>query len=207
MRAIIDALVAALRRPLLISILLVGNIALFGVFYAWLSIPERTTAVLAASLIVLLAVVFGALWLYAMSLAAFHEAGGRAYVVIALRRLPRFLPWAILMAAAIYWAGWFAPLAFLVLLPAASQASGGRFGGGWAKRIFFRPRYWLGGVLALLVGVLVPKLLVSWVPKVSGVTAQSASLVARFGLALLLAALAWLMLAALIGRMGREPAN
>lgn len=209
-----DALLAVLRRPLLLAALLIGNAVLLLMFYWWLSISEQSTGALAASAIVLVAVIIGVLWLYAMSLAAFHDPAAPC-TVVALRRLPRFLPWAVLIGGVLYGAGWLAskspvpfwvagPLGVLVLLPMASQAAGGGFPAGAARRILCHGRYWIAGAIAVVLGVLAPKLLLTWIPGVSGLTAQSASLTIRFGIAFLLAALSWLMLAAFIGNIGRE---
>ena len=213
MKTLLDAMMTALRRPFLMTLFFAGNIGLLILFYVWLTIPEGTPGVLAASVIVLLAVIVGAMWLYAMSLAAFHEPSGQPYFFIALRRLPKFAPWAILISGAIFGAGWLAsksripfwlaaPLAVLVLLPMTSQAAGGGFSVPAAIRVLARGGYWIAGILAVLLGVLAPKMLVAWIPSVSGLSAQSASLAARFGLALLLGVLSWLMLAAVIGNIG-----
>lgn len=213
MRAITDGLVAALRKPLLVAILFAGSAALLILFYLWLSISESSTGVLAASLIVLVAGLAGAMWLFAMSLAAFHAEGGRSYLIVALRRLPKFIPWALVFGGAIYGMSWvagksrvpfwlLASVAILLLLPIASQAAGGSFSLGSALRVLARGPYWIAGILAVVLGVVLPKVLVMWIPNVSGLTAQSTSVGVRFGLALLLAVLSWLMLAAVIGTLG-----
>ncbi|MCW5980597.1 MAG: hypothetical protein KIT09_21130 [Bryobacteraceae bacterium] len=209
-----NALAAVLRRPILIAVLLAGNAAALLLFYAWLSIPERSALALTGSALILLGLAFGIVWLYGATLAAFQQPGA-SYAMVALRRLPRFLPWAVLLGAVAYGTAWLAsksrvplwlagPLVALLLLPLASEAAGGLLPAGSARRVLSRSGYWIAGAVAIVMGVVAPKLLLTWIPEVTGLTAQSASIVVRFTIAAALAALAWLTLAAIIGHAGRE---
>ncbi len=204
-------------RKGLLAAQLAGNAVLLLLGYWWLSLPDRTVWQVALSVLVALVIIFAALWLHAAALAAFHPQpppGGLAWR--ALRRLPLFLICLLLVAAvsvALLWlAAWrpstqlgVAALA-LALLPLISQAAGGGFSARVALRIPGQWRYWnIGVVIFVLAGAYFPYRLIWWIPEVGSFAAQAASVIVRFGLAYVLAVTAWLLLAALIGRLaGRE---
>ena len=209
-------LLAVLRRPLLILIHLVGNAALVVLFYLWLGLADRTAGDLVISAVLLLLIVFGAFWLYGVTLAAFHAPAGPLVFFQGLRRLPKFAPWGLLIGAVVAAVVWLWPqfpfwlvgaVAVLAILPLASQAAGGGFTGRAAVKILGSPQYWLAGILAVVLGLYLPKLLLGWVPETTGLLMQSISLVFRSGLAALLAVISWLALSAVIGEMGRQPAS
>lgn len=203
----------AIRRPALAAAFLGGNLALLLLFYMWLSLPERTVGDLALSTVFALAIVFAVLWLWAASLLFQESASFQQPFRLALRRLPKFLPWAVaLVAAAVLILRWepkrfsFLPwllcaALLLALVPPASQ------GVAAAGRVLRNPRYWVAALAAVLVGGCVPALLVSWVPEMSSIAGQTVSLVVRFGLAAILIAAAWLTLVAVVGHLGREAAS
>jgi hypothetical protein len=62
--------------------------------------------------------------------------------------------------------------------------------------------YWSLLILLALVGVYVPQALIHWIPTVSSVSAETASLVVRFLMAWFLAATVWTLLASVLGRVG-----
>lgn len=207
------AMSAVLSRPWLILVHWAGNALLVVLVYLWLGLPERTAADLAISAISLLAMLAGALWLYGLTLAAFQAPTRSAAARRALERMPRLLPWTALIAAVILAARWRWPQhplgllavpAFLALLPPVGQAAGGAFSLRQAVRILGCPGYWITAAGASLLGIQLSKLLVTWVPPASGFAIQSASLALRFGLAGLLAVVAWLWLCAVIAELGRQ---
>lgn len=207
-------LLAVLRRPMLIPIHLAGNAVLLVLFYLWLGLADRTAGDLVISAVLLLLIVLGALWLYGVMLAAFHAPADQPVFLQGLRRLPKFAPWGLLIGAVAAAVAWWWPrfpfwlagvAAVLVILPLASQAAGGGFTWRAAVRMLRRPQYWLAGILAVVLGLYLPKLLVGWVPETTGLLMQSISLVFRSGLAALLAVISWLALSAVIGEMGRQP--
>ncbi|MCP5118336.1 MAG: hypothetical protein GY953_46585 [bacterium] len=203
MRLLLDVVTAVIRRPFLILLFLAGNAVLFALFWLWLSMPDRTAADLAGSAVIAAAVVLGGGWLYGTTLAAFHTSGG-GYGP-ALRRLPRLLPWALIVLAAFLLGRWLlGALAALLLVPILSQAAGGGFSFRAAVRMLARPLYWLFALPLGAAGVVLPGLLIWWLPEADGIMAQTISLVARFSLAALLAALSWLLLASATGHLGRE---
>lgn len=207
------AMSAVLSRPWLIVVHWGGNALLLVLFYLWLGLPERTATDLAASAISLVALLAGALWLYGLTLAAFQAPTRADAARRALERMPRLLPWTALIAAVSIGAAWRWPQhplgllavpVVLALLPPAGQAAGGAFSLKQAIRILGRPSYWITATGALLLGIQLAKLLVTWAPQASGFAVQSASLALRFGLAGLLAVVAWLWLCAVIGELGRQ---
>ncbi len=106
------ALAEMWRRRKLLAAHWLGNAVLIGLAYGWLWISEASALEVVWSAVVLAAGVFGALWLHATALAAFHAEAGPLPVRLALRRLPRFLPWAAVLAgviAATVWLSGYAP--------------------------------------------------------------------------------------------------
>lgn len=99
----------------------------------------------------------------------------------------------------------------VLLLPLASQVAGEGFNGfrgpalrrAWA--LFRRERFWLDYVALFALGAYLPGRLIWWVPEVTGLTAEAASLVARFLAAYLLAVTAWVILLSLAARLGSAP--
>jgi hypothetical protein len=84
------------RSHVLLGVLhLIGNALLLWLGYAWLGMTESDRPHLAASALVLLALVLGALWLHATALAFFGQEDLRAAASLALRRLPRLFVLAV----------------------------------------------------------------------------------------------------------------
>jgi hypothetical protein len=84
--------------------------------------------------------------------------------------------------------------AVLAILPFASQAAEGtRRTAAAALRSW---RYWAACAVLVTAGFYLPGLLVTWVPKLSGLFAQVASMLVRFAAAYLIAVAAWLAIAA-----------
>ena len=84
--------------------------------------------------------------------------------------------------------------AVLAILPFASQAAEGtRRSAAAALRSW---RYWAACAVLVAAGFYLPGLLVTWVPKLSGLFAQVASMLVRFTAAYLIAVAAWLAIAA-----------
>jgi hypothetical protein len=95
-------------------------------------------------------------------------------------------------------------IGWLALLPLASQAAGGGFSGRQALQIAASGRYWLACAVVVLAGIYLPGRLIWWVLPVQGLLLETLSMLVRFSLAYALAIAAWLTLAAVIGRLGRE---
>lgn len=55
-----------------------------------------------------------------------------------------------------------------------------------------------------LLGVRLPQGFIGWVPKIASVSGQTASMVLRFLVAWTIAVTAWVVLASVVGRFGRE---
>ena len=201
------------RRPKLIAWHLLGNAALFALFFAWLSLPDRTAADLALTVLLGAAVAFGALLLHGSTMALFHDALTRKPCAVAVRRLHLLLLWAAALAATaliFWWLGrargqplWILGLfVSLALLPLVSQAAGGGFDRASALAVTAKPSYWLTALVFCVMGVFAPGLLVSWTPETTGIANQTLSMLARFGAACMLAVVAWLVLVAVIGKLG-----
>jgi len=92
------------RHRGLLAAHLAGNAALVGAAYAWLGIAEANWAAVLGSAGLALLVIVAGLWLHAAALAAFHGVGPG----LALRRLPKVLPWAIVAAAVVMAGVWLA---------------------------------------------------------------------------------------------------
>jgi hypothetical protein len=117
--------------------------------------------------------------------------------------------------AAVAWTfSWIIMIASVVvlpalLLPAGSQAAREGFSGlSWSGikrslRLPRRLRYWGAYAALLLAGVVLPYVLVWWIPEVGGFYAETTSLVARFLAAYLLAVTSWLVLVSLVGQEAR----
>jgi len=93
--------------------------------------------------------------------------------------------------------GWF--LFVLIWLPLAAAAFL-KEAGMWraAARAWRSLRYWLGTLTCAVVGDLAFWKLAEWVPKVDGIPAQTASMVARLALGYVIALGAWLVTLALV---------
>jgi hypothetical protein len=88
----------------------------------------------------------------------------------------------------------------LVMLPLAAglAADGFRARLSQARRALAVWQYWVAGALLWMVGAYVPGRLVWWVRPLKSMNAEMASLVARFGVAYLLAITAWVLLASAV---------
>ena len=138
------------------------------------------------------------------------------------RRLGRFAVWVLAILAVIlcgmWLAGYRASVGFSVAShltqwfrkPVKPQTIGAiyawliRIGGAAAVLALLPPavkarptgRYWLTAAGLTVAGILLPILLVSWVPKIDGFGAQTASMIVRFTLAYAIALAAWLAIVA-----------
>jgi hypothetical protein len=209
----LDAAKAVWRRQQLALANLTGNAFLLFLFYTWLWAPDRPALDLAVSAAYMLIAGFCVLWLHATTLASFHSNVPETPFLPALRRFPRYLPWAAAMAAVValfVWLGsavsfllWVIGVAaVLVLLPLASQAAGEGFSRDSAIRVVTSEQYWLGGTLLLIAGLYLPWMLAGWSPQVTGLLARTVETGARLGAAYVLMVVSWLTLAALTGLLG-----
>ena len=73
----------------------------------------------------------------------------------------------------------------------------------WAQAVASR-EYWPAVIVLALIGVYLPQELIGWVPKITSVSGQTASMVLRFLIAWLLAAKAWVALTSVVGRFGYD---
>ena len=75
---------------------------------------------------------------------------------------------------------------------------------GASPRAILRPRVYPSVAILAVAGGYVPYKLTGWHPQLAGLGLQTASLVIRFGLAFVMAVTAWLILVALLGRLGTD---
>ncbi|MBZ5598411.1 MAG: hypothetical protein LAN83_08815 [Acidobacteriia bacterium] len=73
----------------------------------------------------------------------------------------------------------------------------------WARTVRVR-QYWAVLMALALLGVRLPQGFIGWVPKIASVSGQTASMVLRFLVAWTIAVTAWVVLASVVGRFGRE---
>jgi hypothetical protein len=104
---------------------------------------------------------------------------------------PRTLDW---IFPALRW-GAFAILTFVAIAPLTAR--------GWGTLRSWR--YWALAAGLVLVGVYVPWRLITWVPALQGLTAQSISVAVRFGLAWLITVAALVSFGALLRRQPAVP--
>ncbi len=191
--------------------------ALLALGTGWLWLPDAQTWALAVAAILALVVIGGAVWLLGATLIFYQRtrAGEAAALGPVLRealaRLPALLVWVVAVVL-LGWllsktklAGWSWILVTMLLLPVAGRVAAEGFRGflrnGWSLR------YFADYVLLVALGVYVPAKLIGWHPEMGGFTLQTVSLAARFTAAFLLATLAWLTMASILGRAGDSPAH
>jgi len=164
---------------------LIGYPVVIWLCWVWLGIAERDALDLASSVVVGLAIVGLLSWLVAR---AFGAGFGRGLVFVVLASL--------LVAGVLYRPKWFSfALAFVllgVLAPALLLPT---------RRVQWQWRYWAAWFGALLAMVVVPVLLVNWVPQLQSAGAQTASMAARFVVAYGVALGGWLGYAGVARRL------
>lgn len=186
-----------------------ANVALAGLFWLWLGIPDARTWQLGITAILGLVILFGVLWLHGSTFRYFSNTGttlGAAFRG-SLKRLPVFTIWIAAFAACIAllqrWhpAGnstavvrWFVAWILMpaALLPLASAAMGG---GRTALDVYRSPKYWIWTAVSLGAGIYLPYRLILWAPALKGLTAEAASFAVRWTVAYLAVITAWLTLA------------
>ncbi len=205
-------------RQQLLTANLTGN-AFFGfVLYSWLSLNHLSLTSVWRGVGVLLVLGFFFFWLQATTFAAFHPGSPQSPYFLALRRLPRFLPWslAILGTVALYiWMssvlGYFVWIVgvgmILAFLPLASQAAGGGFSRQRAVDIIFNEQYWLVGTGLLMIGLYLPVVMLALVPAPENPILRMMISGFRLGIAYFLAIGSWVALSAFIGKLGSLETN
>ena len=95
-----------------------------------------------------------------------------------------------------------------ILLPLGLQIANRGFHGlgpdgraSWKQTVFNR-RYWLAFCGLVLIGVLLPELLVGWLPKMATAQGETISMVLRLFFAWLFTATAWTVTASMLGKWG-----
>jgi hypothetical protein len=188
---------------------LVGNLALAGLFWLWLGIPDARTWQLGLTAILGLVIIGGLLWLHGSTFRYFGESASALAPVFreSLRRLPLFAIWTAVFVLSIVLLQRWQPasgagvtvhwlLAWIVmpavLLPGAAAAMGRGRG---ALDVYRSPKYWIWAALLMVVGVYLPWRLVLWTPGLKGFSAEAASFAVRWTFGYLAAVTAWLMLA------------
>jgi hypothetical protein len=190
-----------------------GYPVLLALIYAWFGIGDRSAWQLLLSAVLGCAIVFGAVWLIASALAA---------EPVSPRRLGGFLLWiaaaAAVVACCVWLVGYRPRLGFSVAShltqwfrkPVKPQTMGSIYAwliwiAGVAGVLAILPlavkarptwRYWTTAALLAVAGLVLPGLLVGWVPKFESFGAQTASMVVRFALAYAIALASWLAIAA-----------
>jgi hypothetical protein len=196
-----------------VAIQAMGYLALLALIYGWFGIAESNAWQLMLSVLLGLAILFGAVWLIASALAAPE--------LVSPRRLGGCLLWFGAVAAVIILCVWLAGYRPRVGLSVASHLTL------WFRRpvkpqtmatvyvwllriagaagvlailpftVKARPtvRYWMTAAPIAAAGFLLPRLLIGWVLAFQSFGAQTASMIVRFGLAYAIALAAWLAIA------------
>ncbi len=208
-----DAFRQVCRHDRLVTANLTGNAFLGLVFFFWASSSALGWREVLRAIPMLTALGFFLMWLHATTLAAFHPGVARTPFMPALRRLPQFFPWALALAAVLALFEWLASVlgifvwvvgltAILSLLPLASQAAGGGFSFRKAQDIVFDEVYWMAATLLAVGGLYLPVLVFSWNPQTDNLILKLVAASIRVGLPYSLAVTSWVLLAAVIGRLG-----
>ena len=191
-----------------VAIQAAGYLVLLALIYEWFGIADRSAWQLLLSVVLGVAIVSGAAWLIASALApprivqCLIWIAAVAAVIACCVWLAGYKPRVGLnvashltlwfrrpvkpqtMASIYSWLLWIAGAAgVLAILPLAVKARPTR-------------RYWITAALLAFAGLLLPGLLVGWVPKFQSFGAQTASMIVRFALAYAIALSAWLSIAA-----------
>ncbi|HEU0142548.1 MAG TPA: hypothetical protein VFQ79_22690 [Bryobacteraceae bacterium] len=190
------------RKWVLLAVQIAGYALVAILIYLWLGIPEESVWQLLLSVLLAVGIIAGAGWLLA-SLFALRLCGrwewmrGMAFVLLLLAMFlggswlsgsaPRVNPlWFWSIGAFIVFAvlPWFAARAWLIR----------------------RWQYWASAVAVVALGIYIPWKLIWWVPSLSGMTAQTASMAVRFGLAYLLLVISLLLFSGWMQRLSGKPA-
>ena len=113
-----------------------------------------------------------------------------SWLTFHLRKPIKPVTWAKAYLAVLWGVRWIA-LPVLLLPVAAGVATNGVRG----IRRSAGKVFWVQYLLAFVIGAYIPGLLMGWVPRLTGTTAQVLSFILRFGLAYILVITTWLMLA------------
>ena len=195
-----------------VAIQAVGYLVLLALAYEWFGIADRNVWQLLLSVVLGAAIVCAAVWLIAQAFAppqirrfliylaaavavvacCVWLAGYRAQVGLSVAsHLTLWFRKPVkpqTMGSIYAWLLWIAGIAgVLALLPSAVKASLTR-------------RYWITAALLAVAGLLLPRLLVGWVPRFQSFGAQTASMIVRFVLAYAIALASWLAIAAALRR-------
>ncbi len=191
------------RKWALLTIQITGYALVAVMIYFWLGIPEQSVWQLLLSLLLAVAIIAGSGWLLA-ALFALRLCGRREWL--------RAMAFVLLLLAMFFGGSWLNgsapgvnPLwfwsigAFIVfaVLPWFAVVRA------WLIR---RWQYWVAAAGVVIMGIYIPWKLIWWVPSLSGMTAQTASMAVRFGLAYLLAVAALLLFSGWMQRLAGEPA-
>jgi hypothetical protein len=174
----------------------------------WFWLPDSKSRDIVISAIGAWPVIIGAAWLIATSFVFYRRAHAGDDVRLSavyregLRRSPALLVWAAILVLALWlslrpsaphWI-WIAVPTLLLPLGARMSVAGlrGAFQNVWSLRYFAQ------FAMLAAIGALLPYAVISWHPNLTGVGLQTASLVARFLVAYVLAIGSWLILASLL---------
>lgn len=94
---------------------------------------------------------------------------------------------------------------FAGIVTAALRKGRKRAWQGHALRNLKSPLYWAGWLGFAALGLWLPAKLIGWVPAIEGIPAATASMLARFGVALVLAVVCWLVFLSLLARLTQQP--
>jgi hypothetical protein len=194
-----------------VAIQTVGYPVLLALIYEWFGIADRSVWQLLLSVVLGATILCGAVWLIA-----------RAFQPPQMRRFVIFLVAAVAVVACCVWlASYQAQVGLSVAShltlwfrkPVKPQTMASIYGwllwiAGTAGVLAILPltvqarptrRYWITAALLAIAGLLLPALLVGWVPKFQSFAAQTASMVVRFTLAYAIALASWLKWGSLSG--------
>jgi hypothetical protein len=178
---------------------------------SWFWLPDSHVWGVALAAVEGLVLIVAGLWLMAMTLLFYRKAHSGQDVRLwpicqeGLHRIPALLAWALVFTLALWlslrlkapvWI-WFIPA--ILLIPPAAQLAAGGFRG--LARMTWSARYFPDAAILAAAGAYLPYKLIGWHPQLHGLALQTTSLAVRFASAYLLAVIAWLMLASLLGRL------
>ncbi len=184
---------------------------------SWFWLPDSYIWGVALAAVQGIVLIAAGLWLMATTLLFYRKAHAgtdlrlRPICQEALHRVPALSAWALVFALALWLSlrlkapVWIWIIPAILLLPLAEQVAAEGFRG--MSRRAWRARYFPDAAILAAAGAYLPYKLIGWHPQLHGLALQTTSLAVRFAAAYLLAIVAWLMLASLLGRLGMGPAS
>ena len=184
---------------------------------SWFWLPDSHVWGVALAAVEGVALIVAGLWLMAMTLLFYWKAHAGTDLSLrpicreSLHRVPALLAWALVFALALWLSlrlkapVWIWIIPAILLIPPAAQLAAGGFRG--LARMTWSARYFPDAAILAVAGAYLPYKLIGWHPQLHGLALQTTSLAARLAIAYLLAVIAWLILASLLGRLAMWSAS